>query len=69
MSLIEVLDGEIVEGNYPYEYVEGNIYTDSTLEEGRKLSKGDIVITGHIKKLQKRAATPVPVVLLWLKGK
>jgi len=56
MSLIEVLDGEIVEGNYPYEYVEGNIYTDSTLEEGRKLSKGDIVITGHIKKLQKRAA-------------
>lgn len=55
-KLIEALDGEIIEGNYPYEYIEGNIYTDSTLEEEQVLSKGDIVITGHVKKLQKRVA-------------
>lgn len=53
-KLIEALDGEVIAGSYPYEYVEGNIYTDSTLDEDQILTKGDIVITGHVKKLHKR---------------
>ncbi|WP_058486047.1 putative manganese-dependent inorganic diphosphatase [Defluviitalea phaphyphila] len=52
-NLLNVLEGEIIYGNYPYEYIEGNIYTDSTLEEDKKLKKGDIVITGNFKKLNK----------------
>jgi manganese-dependent inorganic pyrophosphatase len=55
-KLIEALDGKVIEGSYPYEYVEGNIYTDSTLDEDQTLTKGDIVITGHVKKLHKKVA-------------
>ncbi len=54
-NLIEVLGGEIVQGNYPYITIRGNIYTDSTLSEEQKLNKGDIIITGHIEKLQQLA--------------
>ena len=54
-NLVEVLNGEIVEGVYPRDCIFGNVYTDSTLEEGLALSSGDIVITGHNKKLHQLA--------------
>ncbi|NLP46094.1 MAG: putative manganese-dependent inorganic diphosphatase [Epulopiscium sp.] len=54
-NLVEVLDGEIVVGVYGADWIQGNIYTDSTLNEDMPLSKGDIVITGHNKKLHKLA--------------
>lgn len=53
-NLIKVLDGEVLEGIYPYEYVEGNIYTDSTLTKGQKLSNGDILIIGGVKNIQEK---------------
>lgn len=53
-NLIKVLDGEILGGRYPYEYVEGSIYTDSTLLKGQKLSRGDILIIGCDKDIQEK---------------
>lgn len=53
-NLIKVLDGEVLEGSYPYEYVEGNIYTDSTLLKDQRLSKGDILIIGNAKDIREK---------------
>ncbi|NLL71697.1 MAG: putative manganese-dependent inorganic diphosphatase [Epulopiscium sp.] len=54
-NLLEVLDGEIRTGTYEEDWIQGNIYTDSTLQEDLALFKGDILITGHNKKLHKLA--------------
>lgn len=51
-NLIEVLDAKIVYGSYPFEIIEGDIYTYSTLEAEQKLSKGDIVVKGNGKNIK-----------------
>lgn len=45
-NLVEVLDAEVICGKYPFEHIDGDIYTYSTLAKGQKLSKGDIVVKG-----------------------
>lgn len=45
-NLVEVLDAEILCGDYPFENIEGDIYTYSTLSPEQKLSSGDIIVKG-----------------------
>lgn len=51
VNIPAVLEGKLVCGEYPEPYVQGDVYTSASLEEGTKLDKNDIVITGSNSKL------------------
>lgn len=54
VNILAVLSGKIVQGDYPYAYVNGDVYTTASIEDNQKLTDGDILITGmqpHLKKI------------------
>lgn len=54
VNILAVLNGKTVQGDYPYAYVKGNVYTTASIEENQKLTDADILITGmqsHLKKM------------------
>lgn len=51
INIPAVLEGRVICGEYPAPYVQGDVYTTASLEEGIQLAKDDIVITGNNKKL------------------
>ena len=54
VNVLAVLSGKTVQGDYPYAYVSGDVYTTASIEENQKLTDGDILITGmqpHLKKM------------------
>lgn len=54
-NLLEVLNAKVLQGKYKYNKVEGRVYTVTTLKDDQKVTDKDIIITGHYKKLQKKA--------------
>ena len=55
VNISAVLGGKTIHGNYPYAYVNGDVYTTASLEENQQLADGDILITGVQPHLQKLA--------------
>ena len=54
VNILAVLSGKIVQGDYAYAYVNGDVYTTASIKENQKLTDGDILITGmqpHLKKM------------------
>lgn len=52
-NLVEVLDAKVVYGNYPFENINGRIYTYSTLAKNIELNSGDIVIKPNTEDIEK----------------
>lgn len=54
VNILAVLSGKTVQGDYPYAYVKGDVYTTASIEENKQLTDADILITGmesHLKKI------------------
>ncbi|ONI38187.1 pyrophosphatase [Candidatus Epulonipiscium fishelsonii] len=51
VNITAVLEGRIIQGDYPDPYVKGDVYTTATIDKDTKLTKNDIVLTGSSETL------------------
>ncbi|TCK92360.1 manganese-dependent inorganic pyrophosphatase [Natranaerovirga hydrolytica] len=48
-NIVKALEGNVIHGTYPYEFVEGEVSTLSEVISGKTLLKGDILIAKNLK--------------------